>query len=102
MSIAATPVTVSFDKTQAQITVLQKWILGHEQKCCSFEDLDRIVVERILVGNSRHNREPTLRYALFIVLKSGDPILRYDYFQRPPADHIANAIRQFLSSPQIG
>lgn len=97
IGLAATPVIVSFDKTQRQITVSKKWMLGHDHKHCSFEDVDRIVVQRTLVGGQSSSKVPTARYALLIGLKSGEQLLRYDYFQQPPADHISQAMQQFLS-----
>ena len=97
IGLAATPVIVSFDKTQRQIAVSNKWMFGHDHKHCSFEDVDRIFVERTLVGGQSNSKAPTVRYALLIVLKSGEKLLRYDYFEQPPADYIAQAMRQFLS-----
>lgn len=96
IGIAATPVIVSFDKTQRQIIVSKKLMFSHEYQHCSFEDVDRIFVQRTLVGGQSSRKAPTARYALLIVLKSGEKLLRYDYFQQPPADHIAQAMRQFL------
>lgn len=97
IGIAATPVIVSFDKNQRQITVSKKLMFAHEHKHCSFGDVDRIFVERTLVGGQSNSKAPTARYALLIVLKSGEKLLRYDYFEQPPADYIAQAMRQFLS-----
>jgi hypothetical protein len=96
IGLAATPIIVSFDKTQQQITVSKKLIFGHEHKRCSFEDLDRIFVERTLVGQPRQSRQPTWRYTLFMVSKSGDQLLKYDYFEAAPAADIANTMQQFI------
>lgn len=97
IGIAATSVTVSFDKRQQQMTVTQKWLFGHEHQSCSFEEVDMIAVQRTLVGGRSNSKAPSARYALLIMLKSGKQVLRYDYFQQPPADHMAQAMRQFLA-----
>lgn len=96
IGLGATPVIVSFDKANRQITVSRRGILGRDQKQCSFQAMDRIVVERIGLGGPRHSPASTDRYALCMVLKSGESLLRYDYFQRQPADDIAQTMRQFL------
>lgn len=96
IGLGATPVIVSFDKANRQITVSHKGIWRQDHKQCSFQDLDRIVVERIWLGGPSRRSASTERYALRMVLKSGESLLRYDYFQQQPADDIAQTMRQFL------
>lgn len=95
--IAGTSVTVRFDQRQQQMTVTQKWLFGHEHQRCSFAEVDRIWVQRTLMGEGSTGKAPAARYALLIRLKSGKQVLRYDYFQQPPADHMAQVMGQFLA-----
>jgi hypothetical protein len=96
--IAASPVTVWFDKKQRQIRVSIGGLIGPTKRQCSFQEVEQIYVERTLVGGHSTNKQPTERYALLIELHSGKPLLRFDYFEQQPAEEIAQAMRQFLQS----
>ena len=96
--VAATSVTVCFNKVQRQLTVSQRGCWHHETKHCSLQEIDRVVVENLTIDRSSRGKSEIERYPLFIVLHSGEKFFRFDYLQPQPAAEIAQVMRQFLGT----
>jgi hypothetical protein len=96
--IAACPVVICFDKATQQLTITTQGVFKTDTKHCSFQAIDRIFVERTLLSTSSHSKSPPERYPLFISLRSGQQFFRYDYFQKQPADEIAQCMVNFLKA----
>jgi hypothetical protein len=94
--IVAAPVIIDIDLTQRRLTVTHQGLFTPDQKQCSFQEVDQVVVQRLLVGGQTRGKTPTERYALLILLRSGQKLLRYDYFEKQPAEAIAQVIQQTL------